>query len=98
MRTGKNKTHSWVYLDDYNALGNEITLQFVEKDAAGDLGVRAGAQAQYHVVHGTEAYDKAAINVSYKGVEIGDAVSFSADSLNDIYKKNEDIKALQYAY
>ena len=98
MRTGKNRTHSWYYLDNYDALNDEITLQFVEKKAVKDVGPRATGQTQYHMVHGIECYQKDAINVKYEGIDIGDYISDNVESLNDVYENVEKIDGMQYAY
>lgn len=80
MRTGQNKTHVWNHMDDYNALTNETTMQFIEIDAHKAIGNHAGSASQYHVAHG-EGYGKQAIDVNYDGLDILDYIS---PVLNDV--------------
>lgn len=53
MRTGKNKTHVWHHMDDYNVATNETTMQFIEINAHKSIRNHAGSAKQYHIANGT---------------------------------------------
>ncbi|MBR4287077.1 MAG: HNH endonuclease [Clostridia bacterium] len=64
MRKGKQATHVWHHLDDYNAATNETTMQFITKKAHNVTKPHTGSAAQYYVVNG-KGYGKDAYNVDY---------------------------------
>lgn len=75
MRTGKDKTHVWHHLDDYNALTNETTLQFVDIKAHEAINNHAGSAKQYQIANGY-GYTKKNVDTSqYQGIDVAKYIS-----------------------
>lgn len=81
MRTGKDKTHVWHHMDDYNAATNETTMQFIDIDAHKAIKTHAGSAKQYHIANGT-GYGKDSFDTNY-GFDITDELSTINGGVSD---------------
>lgn len=90
MRTGKDKSHVWHHLDDYDAMTGETTLQFIEVKAHKAIKTHSGSAKQYHVVHG-QGYDKKVVKVDYKGVKVDKYVNPVLDYADKVKDANKSI-------
>lgn len=82
LRTGKTKEYVWHHVDDYNALTNETTLQFVEVEAHQGVGQHTGSAKQYYQANG-RGYSKDGAVPKYDGVNISGELSSSVGLVSD---------------
>ena len=93
MRTGKNKTHVWHHLDDYNVATNETTLQFIDIDAHKAIKQHAGSAKQYHIANG-KGYGKDSFKTDYN-LDITGKISMANSNISitsdNIFDSNDNM-------
>lgn len=84
MRTGRDKTHVWHHMDDYDVATNETTMQFIEIDVHKAIKTHAGSAKQYHIANG-KGYGKDSFDPDY-GTDITDELSTIKGGVSDNIK------------
>lgn len=81
MRTGRNKTHVWHHMDDYNVATNETTMQFIDIKAHKAIKIHAGSAKQYQIANGS-GYGKDSFDARY-GFDPTDEMSTIKGGVSD---------------
>lgn len=105
MRKGTDSTYKWHWLDDYNVMNNEVTMQFVNKEALNKLEnidiPKGNATKQYYVIHGNiSSYGRGTSNNVYEGWKYSNAAKDMATSIRDnsisALNNNDKITSSEY--